>query len=79
MAQYKLKWFFHDKKQAIKAVGLFGAKSIDSIKFYKEKRLFEEKSYHNLLGVVADSKAKKDLKNFFKESDGSYFVEFVRN
>ena len=79
MSEYKLKWFFHDKKQAMKAVNLFGAKSIDNIKFYKEKRLFEKNSYHHLATVAADYKAKKDLKDFFNESDGSYFVEFVRN
>jgi hypothetical protein len=79
MAEYKLKWFFHDKKQAIKAVSLFGAKSVDNIKFFKEKRLFENNSYHHLISAAADSKAKKDLKDFFNESDGSYFVEFARN
>jgi hypothetical protein len=80
MTQFKIKWAFITSKRAIKAINLFGAKSLDKITYYKNNKKIDETKFHCLTSLVADKKAKEDIKKFFKENCGNNdFIELIRN
>jgi hypothetical protein len=80
MAQFKIKWSFINSKQAIKAINLLGAKSLDKITYYKKNKKIDEENYSWTDSFTADKKAKKDIRKFFKENSGmNDFIEIIKN
>jgi hypothetical protein len=80
MAQFKIKWSFINSKQAIKVINLLGANSLDKIIFYKKNKKIDKINYSCFDRFIADKKAKKDIRKFFKENSGVHdFVEFIKN
>lgn len=76
---YKLRWSFETSKTALQAIDLFGAKSLDCVKFYKSNKLVDKMHYLSLIAAAADIKAKNDIIEFFKENDGiNDYVIFER-
>jgi hypothetical protein len=80
MAQFKIKWSFINSKQAIKAIDLLGAKSLDRITYYKNNKKIDDINYFFVDSFTADKRAKKDIRKFFKEnSTMNDFIEFIKN
>lgn len=80
MGYHKIRWSFIDPKTAVKAINLFGARSLDRINFYINNKKIDYSHYHNFTSIVADKKAKKEIRKFFKQNLGvNDFVEFIKN
>jgi len=80
MSQFKLKWSFINAEDGIKAIDLFGAKSLNKIIYYKNNKKIDETKFHCLTFLLADKKAKEDIKKFFKENCANNdFIELIRN
>jgi len=80
MAQFKIKWSFINSKQAVKAIDLLGVKSLDKITYYKNNKKIDEINYSWMDFFIADKKAKKDIRKFFKENSGmNDFIEIIKN
>lgn len=80
MAQFKIKWSFINSKQAIKAIDLLGVKSLDKINFYKNNKRIDKVHYGWTDSCMANKRAKKDIRKFFKENSGmNDFIEIIKN
>ena len=80
MAQFKIKWSFINSKQAIKAINLLGAESLDKINFYKKNKKIDTIRYGWMDSYTANKRAKKDIRKFFKENSGmNDFLQFIKN
>jgi hypothetical protein len=80
MCQFKLKWSFINAEDGIKAIDLFGAKSLDNIIYYKNNKKIDKTKFHCLSSSLADKQAKEDITKFFKENCGNNdFIELIRN
>lgn len=76
----KIRWSFIDAKTAIKAIDLLGARALDRINFYVKNKKIDCSGYHHLNDYIANKRAKKEIRKFFKNNQGiNDFVKFIRD